>query len=149
MDWKASLLPALRACLMGALASAALPSVLSLYFGVRMMMEADMTGGLFAVALPFLIAFGATLAAMIVWGIPATLLLRHWNMETRGNYQVAGIAGAAVVGLVTIIFSSIAIGLVMGFFAMISGVVTATTWWTHGRQRQAEQGYEDVASVFS
>ena len=98
MDWKASLLPALRATLMGAIASAALPSVLSLYFGIQMIAESDAGWGIFVIALPFLIAFGATLAAMIVWGIPATLLLRHRGIETMGNYQVAGIAGAALLG---------------------------------------------------
>lgn len=134
---------------MGALAGAALPQAGLLIIGFALMRDGGAGWSMVFVLAPILVALATTAIAMLVFGLPVTLFLKRKRRETRDAYMAAGLFGGLVCGILVWIVWDVMSGLVLGAFAMISGLVTANTWWVHGRKREVEQGEEQLRNVFS
>jgi hypothetical protein len=122
---------------MGTLTAAGVPTALIIvgFFSFSNGTDSlSVLGLVFACFLAVVIAFAFVFVGSVLIGLPATLLLRRYDVESPEAYIVVGCVGGfalPIAALATMPGGSE--WLVVSTLGVFSGGVTARTWWVCGR----------------
>lgn len=130
--------PLAKSALFGGLAGAAPLLMLTFPLGIYSLVNGSPIAGLLPslgiAVLPLVVAVPVIFVAMLVFGIPLTLLLKRCRLERASVYTAFG----AVLGL--LLFAAFLImfgrpsGYWMALLGAVGGGVTGRTWWVYARQ---------------
>jgi hypothetical protein len=91
-------------------------------------------GAIYAIVLPFLVAFPLVLGSSIVAGLPVTFFLKWKGWENASTYIFAGVTIGALVPIAILVIGDAESGYPLALLGALSGGVTARTWWVSGRE---------------
>ncbi len=130
----------LRALVAGALAGGVPWLVITAPLAAAGLVEGEIAGALFVIALPVILAGIIVLANMVVIGLPVTRLLAANGRECPRVYALAGAGfGLVIPPAFLLVFESSSFAwhsdlLILGANGLFAGAVTAFVWGKHRRQ---------------
>jgi len=131
-----------RAAWWGALAGGGPFMVLTVPVAIGAMDEAAFVEPIYIALLPLLIAGSATLAGLVVIGLPLTWLLHRLRKESRKAYiLLGGAAGFALPGVVLgFMEGAMGASVLLGIPGVLAGAVSGYVWGTWRAEETAGTG---------
>lgn len=122
----------IRAVLIGTLAGAAAPLLLTLPLAVISLGDGGFDGtirsSLMIGIAPLLVAFPVVLGCSLLLGLPAVAIFRRLGIETVASYVCLGCVAGGVVPTMLLWLIAAPDGYWMAFLGTFSGGVTAASW---------------------
>lgn len=133
-----------KAVLLGALAAAALPMVLTT--GVAAMMLPEVARGAYdagqvayVLMLPLIVALPVVLAAALIVGLPTTAFLKWRGWESRAAYLASGIGAGTVIPIAVLGLMRAPSGYWIALLGAFGGGVAAHVWWSSFQNAKVER----------
>jgi len=124
-----------KAVLLGALAAAALPMVLTT--GLAAMMIPEVTRGaydawrvVYLLLLPLIVALPVVLVAALVVGLPTAALLKWRGRESREAYVSIGVIAGTIIPIALLGLMGAPSGYWIALLGAFGGGVAAHVWWS-------------------
>jgi hypothetical protein len=129
----------MKAVLLGALASAALPTVFTIWIASMLLPEIKRGDHVafwqaaYVVVLPLMVALPVVLISAVVVGLPTAAFLKWRRRESRAADLATGAIAGTIIPVATLALQPAQDGHWIGLLGAVGGGVTAHVWWSSAR----------------